>query len=114
MKNLKELKEALSKLPDEELENFYITHNIRAIEDTSDKMEFIWLGMYKCSEGDEFDEAQTKMISSEEWKVIQKFITHINLDMEEIIKCRNDEDYAEELSEKEFDNPSLQEAYEKD
>ena len=96
MKNLKQLKDALNKLSDKDLDKFYITHAMRDCEvEPEIRLDCLF-------EGDEEDHLRLiDKYQEDGFEVILKFIKDLNKDVDKIISATNDQDIFEKYCEEE-------------
>lgn len=87
--SLLHLKQALNELPDEQLNQFFITHGMW-LEDPKIGFDLIWVG-------DEED--CISLYDNPATKLLQNFITKLNADVDKIAACKLDESLIENYCE---------------
>ena len=107
MKSLLELKQALSKIDDKDLDRFYITHAMRACEsDPEIRMDILFVG----EEEQHMD--LMKKFDEPGFETIKTFVNHLNQDVDKIVKASNNEESFERYCED--DDWELAQCYEDD
>jgi hypothetical protein len=91
MKTLKDLKDALNKLPDKELDKFFITHCMW-LEDPEARLDVVW-----CDD-EENSEDLMKLYDMEGFDIIRQFVRDLTTDAEKVFACKckpslEDEEY---------------------
>lgn len=89
--NLKEVKEALNKLPDENLEHFYVTHKM-SLEDSDVSMGLVFF------DDEENWDNHRKIFEKPEFKVLQEFVDAIADDCKKVAICLIDEDKVDDYA----------------
>ena len=98
MKSLKDVKEALNKLPDELLDNFFITHKMWLEEEEAE------MGLVFCCDEEEY-EKHSELLEKDGMDVIIQFARDINTDAMKTACGKLDEEliedkYSEDIPEK--------------
>jgi hypothetical protein len=94
MKTLKNLKDALNKLPDDKLESFFITHNMSCEDCDEPGFSVSFVG-----EEEEYEELR-KLYRIDGYEVLRQFTEELNRDLKKIAICMIDiekmDDYTDD------------------
>lgn len=99
--NLKEVKAALNQLPDEQLENFYVSH-LMAIEDPEIELGIVFHDNGEDDEGDEGEYTtphNRDLYDTKAYKVLEEFVKAIEDDAMKVAAAKLCEDVADNFSE---------------
>ena len=96
--NLKELKDALNKLPDDKLESLYLTHDM-CTEEPQIRLDFVFY------EDEEDYEKMQEIYGLPEFKVLNHFRDDVWDDAKKVMICKIDEDKMDDyLDDTEWEN----------
>lgn len=90
MKSLKDIKEALNKLPDEKLDKFFISHQLW-LEDPETKLGAVWVS--------DDDDILSDMYDMDGYEVIKQFVDDLNHDCMICATAKLDESLIESYGE---------------
>ncbi len=88
--NMKELKDALNKLPDDKLKNYYLWHGF-CLEDADEELKIVFF----CDE-EQWD-AHREMFNNPAMRVLEKFAKETDETATKLAKAKEDEQFAESL-----------------